>query len=148
MWILTPRYQNISQYFHPDHLSSHYGPSFLVGFSSVQPWNQSCFLRANNLDDIPRTQGGIFTTPGDAYTTPVDMWVKALGPSPFHFPLVQRNQFLLPAFTLSFFGISILLVLHSDLLLEKLHRNHDLARIRAIGGSAQVFLHSRLLRVT
>ena len=26
-----------------------------------------------------RTQGGIFTTPGDAYTTPVDMWVKALG---------------------------------------------------------------------
>lgn len=26
----------------------------------------------------------------------------------------------------------------SDLLLEKLHRNHDLARIRAIGGSAQV----------
>ena len=28
-----------------------------------------------------RTQGGIFTTPGDAYTTPVDMWVKALGTS-------------------------------------------------------------------
>ena len=85
-----------------------------------------------------RTQGGIFTTPGDAYTTPVDMWVKALGASSFHFLLVQRNQFLLPAFTLSFFGISISLTSHSDLLLEKLHRNHDLSRIRAIGGSAQV----------
>lgn len=47
----------------------------------------------------------------------------------------KRNQFLFP---LSFFGISISLILHPDLLLEKLHRNHDLARIRAIGGSAQV----------
>jgi hypothetical protein len=36
-----------------------------------------------------RTQGGIFTTPGDAYTTPVDMWVKALGEQ-FFFP--PRNQ--------------------------------------------------------
>ena len=36
-----------------------------------------------------RTQGGIFTTPGDAYTTPVDMWVKALG-EPFFFH--PRNQ--------------------------------------------------------
>ena len=87
---------------------------------------------------MSRTQGGIFTTPGDAYTTPVDMWVKALGTSSFHFLLVQRNQFLLPAFALSFFGISISLNPHSDILLEKLHRNHDLARIRAIGGSAQV----------
>ena len=26
-----------------------------------------------------RTHGGIFTTPGEAYTTPVEMWVKALG---------------------------------------------------------------------
>lgn len=66
------------------------------------------------------------------------MWVKALGPSSFHFLLVRRNQFLSPAFTLSFFGISISLTLHPDLLLEKLHRNHDLTRIRAIGGSAQV----------
>jgi hypothetical protein len=33
-----------------------------------------------NFNDL-RTQGGIFTTPGDAYTTPVDMWVKALGTS-------------------------------------------------------------------
>lgn len=30
--------------------------------------------------DLPeyQTQGGIFTTPGDAYTTPVEMWIKAL----------------------------------------------------------------------
>ena len=28
-----------------------------------------------------RTQGGIFTTPGDAYTTPVEMWLKAFGAS-------------------------------------------------------------------
>ena len=28
-----------------------------------------------------RTQGGIFTTPGDAYTTPVEMWIKGLGES-------------------------------------------------------------------
>lgn len=26
-----------------------------------------------------RTHGGIFTTPGEAYTTPVEMWIKALG---------------------------------------------------------------------
>lgn len=26
-----------------------------------------------------RTQGGIFTTPGEAYTTPLEMWVKAFG---------------------------------------------------------------------
>jgi hypothetical protein len=97
-----------------------------------------CPLRVDSANLVPRTQGGIFTTPGDAYTTPVDMWVKALGGSPFHFLLVQRNQFSFPAFTLPFFGISISLTLHLDILLEKLHRNHDLARIRAIGGSAQV----------
>jgi xylulokinase len=28
-----------------------------------------------------RTQGGIFTTPGEAYTTPVEMWLKGLGGS-------------------------------------------------------------------
>jgi len=28
---------------------------------------------------VHRTHGGIFTTPGDAYTTPVEMWVKGLG---------------------------------------------------------------------
>jgi hypothetical protein len=28
-----------------------------------------------------RTQGGIFTTPGEAYTTPVEMWLKGLGKS-------------------------------------------------------------------
>jgi len=32
-----------------------------------------------------RTQGGIFTTPGDAYTTPVEMWIKGLGESSFRF---------------------------------------------------------------
>ncbi|EAU83592.1 D-xylulose kinase [Coprinopsis cinerea okayama7 len=49
-----------------------------------------------------QTHGGIFTTPGEAYTTPVEMWIKGF-----------------------------------DLLLEKLHRNHDLTRIKAIGGAAQ-----------
>lgn len=34
---------------------------------------------------LARTQGGIFTTPGDAYTTPVDMWVKGLGEYSFPF---------------------------------------------------------------
>lgn len=33
-----------------------------------------------SIPDI-RTQGGIFTTPGDAYTTPVEMWIKGLGES-------------------------------------------------------------------
>lgn len=28
---------------------------------------------------LDRTRGGLFSTPGDAYTTPVDMWVKAMG---------------------------------------------------------------------
>ena len=88
---------------------------------------------------MSRTQGGIFTTPGDAYTTPVDMWVKALGVSSFHFQLVQRNQFSIPAFTLVlFWHVDLTKLPVPDLLLEKLHRNHDLARIRAIGGSAQV----------
>ncbi|KAG6848819.1 hypothetical protein H0H93_013776, partial [Arthromyces matolae] len=49
-----------------------------------------------------QTHGGIFTNPGDAYTTPVEMWIKGL-----------------------------------DLLLEKLSRNHDLSRIKSIGGAAQ-----------
>ncbi|KAG6827864.1 hypothetical protein H0H92_010162 [Tricholoma furcatifolium] len=49
-----------------------------------------------------QTQGGIFTNPGEAYTTPVEMWIKGL-----------------------------------DLLLEKLSRNHDLTRIKSVGGSAQ-----------
>lgn len=30
-------------------------------------------------DDDNSTRGGLFSTPGDAYTTPVDMWVKAMG---------------------------------------------------------------------
>ncbi|OBZ73108.1 putative D-xylulose kinase A [Grifola frondosa] len=46
--------------------------------------------------------GGIFTTPGDAYTTPVEMWLKAF-----------------------------------DILLEKLSRNYELPRVKAIGGAAQ-----------
>ncbi|KDR71605.1 hypothetical protein GALMADRAFT_75013 [Galerina marginata CBS 339.88] len=49
-----------------------------------------------------QTQGGIFTTPGEAYTTPVEMWLKGL-----------------------------------DGLFEKLHRNYDLTKIKAIGGAAQ-----------
>jgi len=49
-----------------------------------------------------RTQGGIFTTPGDAYTTPVEMWIKAF-----------------------------------DLLMEKLSKSFDLARVKAVGGAAQ-----------
>ena len=41
-----------------------------------------------------RTQGGIFTTPGEAYTTPVEMWLKGLGErlSPHH--LLPRGEFL------------------------------------------------------
>ena len=45
-----------------------------------------------------RTQGGIFTTPGDAYTTPVDMWVKALGRHIFRgtkpTPMLMKIKFL------------------------------------------------------
>lgn len=45
-----------------------------------------------------RTQGGIFTTPGDAYTTPVEMWVKAFGECRsaevfFSRPLSHRHVF-------------------------------------------------------
>ena len=35
--------------------------------------------------DWCRTQGGIFTTPGEAYTTPVEMWLKGLGGSHIFF---------------------------------------------------------------
>ncbi|PFH46292.1 hypothetical protein AMATHDRAFT_155735 [Amanita thiersii Skay4041] len=49
-----------------------------------------------------KTQGGIFTSPGEAYTTPVEMWIKGL-----------------------------------DTLLQKLASNHDLSRIRSVGGAAQ-----------
>ncbi|KAG6876782.1 hypothetical protein C0993_000474 [Termitomyces sp. T159_Od127] len=49
-----------------------------------------------------QTHGGIFTNPGDAYTTPIEMWIKGL-----------------------------------DLILEKLSRNHDLTKIKSIGGAAQ-----------
>ncbi len=38
------------------------------------------FLRTDLLFDLS-TQGGIFTTPGDAYTTPIEMWIKGLGKS-------------------------------------------------------------------
>ena len=41
-----------------------------------------------------RTQGGIFTTPGDAYTTPVDMWVKALGEQLFFFIRGTKPQLI------------------------------------------------------
>ena len=34
-----------------------------------------------------RTQGGIFTTPGDAYTAPVEMWIKGLGESMLAFEI-------------------------------------------------------------
>jgi len=40
-----------------------------------------------------RTQGGIFTTPGDAYTTPVEMWIKGLGEHPFSIS-AEPNFFL------------------------------------------------------
>ncbi|KAF5368103.1 hypothetical protein D9758_004385 [Tetrapyrgos nigripes] len=49
-----------------------------------------------------QTTGGIFTSPGEAYTTPVEMWIKGL-----------------------------------DSLLLKLSRNHDLTKIKSIGGAAQ-----------
>lgn len=40
-----------------------------------------------------RTQGGIFTTPGEAYTTPIEMWIKGLGE--FSLPTLGRNQIFL-----------------------------------------------------
>lgn len=136
--ISTPRCRNISEYYHSVRLFYHTAQNPSSDFHAFNGaiGHAPCELTA--LTSCSRTQGGIFTTPGDAYTTPVDMWVKALGVSPFHSLLTQRKQFLFPAFTLSFFGISISLIPHADLLLEKLHRNHDLGRIRAIGGSAQV----------
>ena len=49
---------------------------------------------------IRSTQGGIFTTPGEAYTTPVEMWLKGLGKPPNGLHVVafctlfyERNQF-------------------------------------------------------
>lgn len=48
-----------------------------------------------------RTQGGIFTTPGEAYTTPVEMWLKGLGKLDLHLCAAylllhsERNQFFL-----------------------------------------------------
>jgi len=51
------------------------------------------------LDDgYDRTQGGIFTTPGEAYTTPVEMWLKGLGKLivTIYLPLPpKRNQIFL-----------------------------------------------------
>jgi len=38
-------------------------------------------LLARITDCWRRTQGGIFTTPGEAYTTPIEMWLKGLGES-------------------------------------------------------------------
>ena len=54
------------------------------------------------LDDGDcRTQGGIFTTPGEAYTTPVEMWLKGLGKfivATHSLLLPKRNQIFLPWF--------------------------------------------------
>jgi hypothetical protein len=66
------------------------------------------------------------------------------------FAFIQRTEPKFPAGferPVSIFGISILLYLDPDLLLEKLHRNHDLTRIRAIGGAAQVSVLTILLLV-
>ncbi len=46
-----------------------------------------------NVINAHRTQGGIFTTPGDAYTTPVEMWVKAFGESDFPRFAEAKNAF-------------------------------------------------------
>lgn len=53
-----------------------------VDFDSELPEFQYVFALV--LTDVElifrcRTHGGIFTTPGDAYTTPVEMWIKAIG---------------------------------------------------------------------
>ncbi|KAI0073992.1 actin-like ATPase domain-containing protein [Panus rudis PR-1116 ss-1] len=69
-----------------------------------------------------QTQGGIFTTPGEAYTTPVEMWVKAFGAS-----LSLRG--------IKFFASCVAPA--SYLLMEKLSKNYDVTKIRAIGGAAQ-----------
>jgi xylulokinase len=39
----------------------------------------SLVLIASPLFRSHRTQGGIFTTPGEAYTAPIDMWIRATG---------------------------------------------------------------------
>ena len=46
-----------------------------------------------------RTQGGIFTTPGEAYTTPVEMWLKGLGKLHI-FLWASEPNFLLPIIAL------------------------------------------------
>ena len=53
------------------------GSAFPVPSSVLAFQQHQCVVKA--VLTRCRTQGGIFTTPGDAYTTPVDMWVKALG---------------------------------------------------------------------
>jgi len=59
------------------------------------------FLAPDHVDQIEmafsRTQGGIFTTPGEAYTTPVEMWLKSLGENSSlvlfrYFVFPPRNQ--------------------------------------------------------
>lgn len=67
------------------------------------------------------TQGGIFTSPGEAYTTPVEMWIKGLGELVW---LRKQNKICNSRAS-------------QDLLLETLHRKHDLSRVRAIGGCTQ-----------
>jgi hypothetical protein len=48
-------------------------------------WMFACHADRNSAC---RTQGGIFTTPGEAYTTPVEMWLKGLGKLDFPFYVV------------------------------------------------------------
>ena len=54
-------------------------------YQFVTPLARWCCVLHLAHYSVSRTQGGIFTTPGDAYTTPVEMWVKALGMSLFNF---------------------------------------------------------------
>jgi xylulokinase len=57
-----------------------------VDFDSELSEYQCVFVRfgpyhCSFLMSACRTQGGIFTSPGEAYTTPVEMWLKGLGES-------------------------------------------------------------------
>ena len=137
-WISTLRYRSISEHSHPVHpyfhtsrISSSYLNAAHCGIGrAVHELTalSSCLGRRAEFSPRQVTRTRLRSICGSKHLVRLHSI----------FCLSNGTNFLFPAFTLSFFGISISPTLHSDLLLEKLHRNHDLARIRAIGGSAQV----------
>jgi hypothetical protein len=135
--ISTPRYRNISECSHPVHLvfrATQTSSSDFNGFGCTIS-NALCELTASTSFLGPRA---VFLPPRAMHTrlqstcgSKHSVRLHSISYSPNGSNFISR-------FTLSFFGISISPIPPLDLLLEKLHRNHDLARIRAIGGSAQV----------